>query len=267
VAVIGVSLALPAGLFWSLHDLQSGTLGWNKNAKVMLFLHVGTSETQARSLLQGLQKTPGVKKASYISPEEGLKTFEKDIGLRESLSNLAENPLPPLIEIIPNRNIHNAAQMDSFVNSMRMLPLVDIAQMNIEWLQKLYTFVEIIRRAVIAIALLLGLGVLLVVGNTIRLYAENHRDEIDVIKLIGATDAFARRPFLYTGLLYGLLGGVLACILNEALILWLQAPIQQMAILYQSSLQLHFLELDQILGLLGAGSVLGLSGAWLAVIR
>jgi cell division transport system permease protein len=150
---------------------------------------------------------------------------------------------------------------------LQQLPEVELAQMDLQWVQRLYSLLAVGQRVTLALALLLGLGVLLVTGNTIRLAIENRRDEILVIKLVGGTDAYVRRPFLYTGLWYGLGGSIVAGLLLSLVMLWLDGPVGLLAALYQSRFELHGLGFAGTLMLALAGALLGLAGAWLAVAR
>ena len=140
-------------------------------------------------------------------------------------------------------------------------------QLDLQWVQRLSAMLDIARRGVLVISSLLALAVLLVIGNTIRLEIQNRRDEILVIKLIGATNAFVRRPFLYSGLWYGALGAVFAWILVVGGFLLLSAPVAKLAGLYQSDFSLQTLPFQLLTLLLGAGMLLGLLGSWLAVGR
>jgi len=267
IAVIGVSLALPSALFMLLQEVEHTTQKWNDSAQISLFLKVGTANADVKRLLDRLHNSVAIAKVNYISPQRGLVQFQKTIGLEKVLANMPNNPLPPVIEITPSTKIQSSQQLDRLVNSLKQLPYVQVAQLNLQWLQKLFTFVDIIQRGILVISLLLGVGVLLVVGNTIRLFTENYRSEIEVVKLMGASDAFTRRPFLYTGVFYGLFGAMLALLLDDLAILWLREPVARLAILYNNSFQLQILSHNTVAGLLVSGAVLGLMGAWIAVAR
>jgi cell division transport system permease protein len=144
---------------------------------------------------------------------------------------------------------------------------VEMAQLDMQWVKRLYGLMDIGRRGVWVLASLLALAVLLVVGNTIRLAIQNRRDEIIITKLIGGTDTFIRRPFLYTGFWYGVLGGIIAFILVQASLGVLAGPVNNLAGLYSSTFRLDGMDLPTVGALLSSGMVLGLLGSWLAVGR
>ena len=152
-------------------------------------------------------------------------------------------------------------------DSLSALPGVELAQLDVQWVKRLHAILQIIRRSVTALAALLSLAVLLVVGNTIRLDILNRRAEIEVTKLIGATDGFIRRPFLYGGIWYGLLGGILALALSGAALLLLREPVAQLSSLYASAFRLRMFDWRLAALVLGGGATLGWLGSWLAVGR
>ena len=181
------------------------------------------------------------------------------------LASLDENPLPDLVLVTPASQGGEAAS--ALREELQATPEVAQAVLDMEWLQRLNSLMELSRRLVLAVGGLLVLGVVLILGNTIRLAIESRREEIVVVKLVGGSNAFVRRPFLYTGLWYGVGGGVFAATL-VALSLWfLSAPVDQLAALYQSGFQLSGLGIMGALNLVILGGLLGLTGAWLAVAR
>jgi cell division transport system permease protein len=153
------------------------------------------------------------------------------------------------------------------LEEFRKLPEVELAQLDMQWVKRLYYLLELADRAVFALSLLLGLAVLLIVGNTIRLAIQNRREEIEIIKLIGATNAFIRRPFLYTGLWYGIGGGLFATLLIGASLWWLSDPVSQLAGLYESGYRLTGLSFKETMELIGFSTFLGLTGSWVSVTR
>jgi cell division transport system permease protein len=151
------------------------------------------------------------------------------------------------------------------VTEIRELKLVDDVQLDLEWLQRLDALLDMGRKLVLALGAALGLGVILVVGNTIRLAIQSRRDEITVVKMVGGTDAYVRRPFLYSGLLFGMFGALVAAILLTGLGFWLAGPVTKIALLYQSQFSISGLGFSGFVTLLLIGGSVGLIGAWLAV--
>ena len=266
-AVIGIALALPTGLHLVLQNLQQLSGGWEGAAQISLFLRADTTENEAQALLTRLRKMPEVGRADYISREAALAEFTRLSGFGDALSALDENPLPSVIVVTPTLKHTSPAASEQLLVRLRDLPDVDLAQLDMQWIQRLYAIMAIVERTIEVLGLLLALGVILVVGNPIRLAIQNRRDEIVIIKLIGGTDTFIRRPFLYSGFWYGLLGGILGIVLITLAVLALDGPIRELAGLYQSTFSLRGLDAASVGLLLGGSVLLGLVGSWLAVGR
>ena len=266
-AVIGIALSLPAGLSVLLANVQQLSSGWDGSAQITLFLKMNVSDEDASKLALSLSTRTTIAQADFISRNSALDEFKSLSGFGEVLNYLDENPLPHVIVVKPEVSLATVAQTDALQKELSGIRIVEKAQLDLQWVQRLHSMTELIQRGVWALALLLAMAVLLVIGNTIRLSIENRRDEIVVIKLVGATDGFVRRPFLYTGLWYGLGGGVIAFGLVQVALLWINGPISELAMLYYSSFSLSGLNLESTLFLLGVSMLLGWSGAWLAVRR
>ncbi len=266
-AVIGIALALPTGLHVVLKSAQQLSGGWDGASQISLFLKQGTSDAQARKLSRQLEELPEIQAVSYISREEALSEFQRLSGFGDALKALKKNPLPAVLVIHPSLNNSGNATTERLLQQLRRDPRVDIAQLDVQWVKRLYAIMEIIRRGVYVLASLLAIAVLLVVGNTIRLAIQNRRDEIVIVKLIGGTDAFIRRPFLYTGFWYGLFGGIIAWLLVTVSMWILNEPVEKLAGLYQNSFSLNGLNIQTTGILLLSSVLLGLSGSWIAVGR
>ena len=210
---------------------------------------------------------PEIATVNYISREQALVEFTRLSGFGEALKALDDNPLPSVVVVTPALLHTSPAAAEKLLSRLKTLNHVDLAQLDMQWIQRLYAIMDIIQRTVEVLTILLALGVILVVGNTIRLAIQNRRDEIVIIKLIGGTDTFIRRPFLYSGFWYGLLGGLVAFCFVAVSVASLSGPIEQLAGLYRSQFSLHGLDLGTTLTLAGASILLGLSGSWLAVGR
>jgi cell division transport system permease protein len=267
VMVIAIALALPAGFQVILTNLSGVVSRWEGGNQVSVFLQQGTTEAQAMSLRQKILSQPGVASVDYLSAQMALDEFVENSGFAEALAVLDSNPLPPLLVVQPEKRLGSPVQVDLLAREMGAMEGVDFVQIDMEWIQRLHSVVMIFKRGVWMISLLLGLGVLLIVGNTIRLDILNRRDEIVITKLVGATDRFVRRPFLCTGFWYGLLGGLLAWWMIETGLWVLSEPVQRLAETYQSQVSLHGPGFVGGIKLMGFSIVLSLCGAWLAVGR
>lgn len=266
-AVIGIALALPTGLNVLLKNVQKLSTGWEGTAQMSLFLKPGVAESRIDTLVDNIRKWPGIAEVRYISPAQALEEFRELSGFGEALDTLNENPLPAVLLVRPTLSEADPVKMAALLEKAKRLDAVDIAQLDLEWVRRLSGIIELGQRGVLLLSVLLGMAILLVVGNTIRLTILNRRQEIVVTKLIGATNGFIRRPFLYTGLWYGLMGGVFAWILVGLLISLLSAPVSRLSVLYNSQFTLRGLDLETSALLLLIGVFLGLAGSWIAVGR
>jgi cell division transport system permease protein len=266
-AVIAIALAMPSGMHVLLKNMQGVLSGWDSAAQISLFLERDTSEANALNLAGRLREHPAILEVEYISASQAMEEFRRLSGFGDALDALEENPLPPVLVVQPTLGKQDPQALQALVTELRDEATVDLAQLDMEWVERLYALMEIGKRGVMILAILLAIAVMLVVGNTIRLMIQNRRDEIVIMKLIGGTDAFIRRPFLYTGFWYGSLGALLAFIMVESSLLVLAGPVNSLAGLYNSSFRLGGMDLATTGALLGGGVLLGLLGSWLAVGR
>ncbi len=262
-AVIGITLALPAGLHVLVQNVSAISYSWEGALQASLFLEDEVTPERGRTMVRELEKRQDVAKASYISKEQSMAEFRELSGFGDALDLLSDiNPLPAVVVVTPRRGIEKE-RVQALMNQLALLPEVEVAKLDQKWLERLYAILEIIERAVLLLAAVLALAVVVTVGNTIRLEIEARREEIIVMKLIGAPDSFIRRPFLYTGLWYGLGGGAFAWLLVQGAIFALTGPARRLAGLYESSYTLVGLDAQATLIVLLAGIALGVFGsAW-----
>lgn len=267
IAVIGITLALPAGLYVAIENVQRVAGGWADSGQISLFLKQDLSEPAIEKLAERIRRLPAVSWVDYVSREAALAEFKKLSGFGEALDALERNPLPPVLVVHPAPKHTNPAALQSLLGELRRHSEVELAQLDLEWVQRLHAMLDLARQGVLILTAGLAVAVLLIIGNTIRLAVLNRRDEIEVIKLIGGTDAFIRRPFLYAGTVQGLLGGLLAWLLVGLGLLLLSGPVHRLAILYGSLFSLESLGFLTTLALIGTGGLLGWLGSRLAVGR
>ncbi len=261
--VIGIALALPVGLNVGLDNVTTLSAGWDSPTQISLFLKNTVDSQAAEDLAREIAGRDDVAGARLVTREDALAEFSALSGFADVLASLDENPLPNLVLVTPAVGAGAAELREALAAESAVAEAV----LDMAWLQRLTSLMELSRRLVLAIGALLVLGVVLILGNTIRLAIESRREEILVVKLVGGSNAFVRRPFLYTGLWYGVGGGFFAALLVSAALWYLQGPVEQLAGLYQSEFSLRGLGLMGALNLLVLGGVLGLAGAWLAVTR
>ncbi len=267
ISVIAIAFVLPTGLYIVLSNVQSLGTGWEHGTQISVFLKMDTTREQTKELLNDIRLRADVADVRYISPEQGLQELQQHGSFGDVLDQLPNNPLPAVIDVFPSTNIQTPQLAQTLLQNLQTLPHVETAKLDMQWLERMSSLIWLAQRAVYALVLLLGCAVLFIVGNTIRLAMQSHHREIEVIKLFGGSNAFVRRPFLYTGLFFGLGGGIIAWLLVMFIQIWLQAPITRIASLYHSNYQLAGLSFDQSLGLLFTSGLLGLFGAWIAVRR
>ena len=265
--VIGIALAMPVGLSIALENARSVSGSWDSAAQVSLFLRTQMSLEAAQRLQQSLRARDDVADTRLVTREEALQEFQQLSGFGDVLRNLDDNPLPNLILVTPMQTQLDGEQAQALQAELEQQPGVQRAVLDMAWVQRLNALMHLSQRMVMVLGVILAFGVLLVIGNTIRLAIENRREEIVVVKLVGGSDAFVRRPFLYTGLWYGLGGAVLSWLIISAALWGLRAPLSALALLYQSDFHLQGLGAAGGLLLLLLGSFLGLLGAWSAVAR
>ena len=266
-AVIGIALALPVGLHVLINNLQHIGGDWQHGASISLFLKQEIDDRQAAELAEKLRRHQRIEAIRLVSKTSALDEFRQLSGFGEALAAFDHNPLPALLIVQPKAQFSDARNAQQLVEELSLLPEADLVQLDLEWVKRLQALARIAQRGVLVLACLLGLAVLLIVGNTIRLEIQNRHAEIEISKLIGATNAFIRRPFLYTGLWYGLFGGILAWLLVSVSIGLLSGPAATLASLYQSTFQLVSLDIGGAFQLLAGSAGLGLAGSWLAVAR
>jgi cell division transport system permease protein len=265
--VLAIALSLPMTLYVSLENVKQLSRTWDQSSQMSVYLKQGTKDRFASELVDDLQSWPMVQTVQYISPEQALAQFTASTGLTDVISGLESNPLPGVISVVPNLEQQDNGGMEQLELKILALRHVDSVQLDLLWVKRLYQFMDLGQRLVWALAALLGLAVLLIIGNTIRLSIESRRDEIRVVKLVGGTDAFVRRPFLYTGIWFGLGGGLIAWILLSVGLYWLSGPVERLISLYGSDFVLKGLGFSDSLLLIFDGVLLGWLGAWLAVSR
>jgi cell division transport system permease protein len=263
LAVLAIALALPGFLLTGLKNVQQLSEGWDHEPRISLYLSPGLDDAAADRFSRELLLRDDLAAVDLISRAQGLLEFRELSRFGNIVDLLDENPLPAVITVQPlDRSL---AALPVLKAKLQALEEVDEAALDLEWLQRLSAFVQLTQRAVMVLGLLLALAVVLVVGNTIRLSIESRRDEIIVAKLVGGTDAWVRRPFLYTGAWYGLLGAALAWCLIQFSLLTLKEPVAGLARLYLSDFEPMGLGLSGSLILLLTSLMLGWLGAWLAV--
>jgi cell division transport system permease protein len=266
IMVIAVTLALPAAAHLIIKNVQSLSGNWENALDFSLYLEDRTSAEDATRLADLIRQRADVQAVTLILSDEALEEFKLQSGFGQTLDHLSVNPLPHTIVVRPATS--NTEQSLTLMHEeLENLPETEFVQADTEWVQRFHAILDIVQRAITIGGALLAAAIVVIIGNTIRLDIQNRREEIEVTKLIGASNGFVRRPFLYSGLWYGLGGGLLALLLVAYGMFALKEPAGRLAGLYNSSFSMLSLSLTESLAIAGTGVALGLAGSWLAVAR
>jgi cell division transport system permease protein len=265
--VIGIAVCLPAGMWAMLDNVRQLSGSLDGAASISVFVKNTVTDEELQTLHENLGKLPEVSSTELISRQQALDEFRQFSGFGRAIDILQDNPLPAVIVVIPAADHGTAERAPLLLKRIEQEAGVDFAQLDLEWVRRFHAITDIAVRAVVILASVLGLAVLLIIGNTIRLEIQNRHDEIAITKLIGATNAFIRRPFLYMGFWFGLLGGITAWLLVSLSLWLLSGPISSLTGLYQSEFRLDLLGFAATLLIVLGSAVLGLIGARIAVGR
>lgn len=268
MGVIGISLALPAVFFVLLKNAHVVTAGLEKGMQISLFLNPSEpASLPVDELMAKINVLPDVAHVRYISPEQGLQELEAEEGLSGVLKQLPSNPLPPVLEVYPTASTVTPEQIEHLLSVLKAMPGVESAKLDMLWVKRLQAMLDLGERGVMVLSILLAIAVILVIHHTIRLSTQTRQKEMKILGLIGATLGFTRRPFLYTGILYGVAGSIFACVFVEIFILCLFFPADNLAALYHTHVDLQGLDFFEGINILLFGLFLGWLGSWSAVNR
>ena len=267
IAVIAVALALPLFFNVLLQNTRTATANWNQAFELSVYLTQKAGADRAEALAKQLRARPDVASVRVITADRALAEFRTSSGFGKALDALEDNPLPNTLIVTPTIGASTPEATVALKTSIEAAADVDAVQLDTEWVQRLNAMLDVMRRVLWLTGGLLGLSVVLFVGNTIRLDILNRREEIEVMKLVGATDGFARRPFLYSGVWYGLGGGVGAVIVVAIAVAVLSRPLGHLASLYGSQFHLTGLRFGAVVRILGISVALGWLGSWIAATR
>jgi len=266
LAVLSLALALPL-LFWLLLDNASDLGGHIDDARaISVFLKADVDANAANTLAERLRGDAQVGGVVVKSPEQGLEEFRSRAGFADALKVLHYNPLQALLIVSPRPTLA-AAATTALAEQLRADAAVDLVQYDAQWRQRLSAILRLAERGAAVLAGLLALAALLIVGNTVRLDIQGRAEEIAVMQLLGADDGFVRRPFLYTGLWYGMFAGVVSLMLIITVEAVLAAPLAQLTASYDHRFDVHALPASAMLAALGASIALGWFGAFIAASR
>jgi cell division transport system permease protein len=266
VLVIGVTLALPAAMHLVIKNAKVISASWDNALDFSVYLRTDVSLADAQKLVTIVSQRADVDSVTLVTADDALREFRQQSGFGEALDHLSNNPLPHTLVVRPSL-ANTEVSMGLLNEELGNLPEADFVQVDTEWVKRFHAILGILERAITIGGALLAAAIIVIIGNTIRLDIQNRREEIEVTKLIGASNAFVRRPFLYIGMWYGLGGGLLALGLVRYGLYALEEPVNRLSGLYSSPFSVLALNLSESLAIAGAGVFLGLVGSWLAAAR
>lgn len=263
LSVIGIALSLPTGLYLLLSNLNHAAGSLDAEPQISLFLKLDASKDVIRQIDTRLKKEPGVKSYRFVGREQALKELSASSGLADVTAGLTRNPLPDAYVI--NAHDTDPAVLEKLRTEVARWEGVETAELDSSWARRLNALLGLGKQITLILAFLLSFGLIAGTGNTIRLQILTRQEEIEVSKLIGATDRFIRLPFLYHGALQGLFGGLAGWGIISASAYMLNSNIVQLASLYGSTFHLEMLDSGETVALLAFSTALGWIGAYLAV--
>jgi cell division transport system permease protein len=265
--VIGVALALPAGLALVVNNLRNATGDFSNAVDFSVHFKLGTPVERVQQLAKSARARAGVESVTVKTADEALEEFKLASGFGDALAALDENPLPHHLIVRPSKDASGPAEVESLRRYFAAFPEVDIVQLDLDWVRRLHALLEVLGRVLWVVVVVLGAGVLAVIGNTIRLEIQQRRPEIEVTKLVGGSNAFVRRPFLYTGIFYGLGGALLAALIVLGSLTYLDQAVGDLSAQYGSRFHLEGLGSRGAGFLMGIGAGLGWLGALISTGR
>lgn len=265
ILVLGIALSLPTVFHVLFKNVERVSSQWDSASEISVFLKKDISEERVQVLINKLSLIKDIDTVTHISRHEALEEFKEMSGFSKALNYLDENPLPDVLVIVPVKSAMNTAGSKLLVAKLEREQDIDLVRVDIDWIEKLQAIFYLVVDAVIGIAALLLLSVLLIVSNTIRLNILNQRSEIEVLKLVGATNNFIQLPYIYIGAWYGFLGGVIAWLFSFILVLWLQSGVVSLTGVYQVQFEIISLSFQESIILLLTGALLGFIASFIAV--
>jgi len=266
IAVLAIAISLASGFHILVVNLQQLTGNLETSNQISLFLRDDVSDAHANKLADSIRQNASVQDVKLITRAQALAEFQTFSGFGAAINVLEKNPLPIVLQVLPKNSLEDKEGLESLLKNFQQSPEVDIAQMDLQWVERLQSIMAVARLFATLLNVMLGGAVLFIIGNTIRLELHNRRNEVVIAKLVGATSSFIRRPFLYTGFWIGFISGVSAWFIVTALMLILRQPVEKLSGLYEGGFHLLFLSFTETLALIGVSSALGVLGSWTVLI-
>ena len=265
ILAIAITLVLPA-LFWVFTDnMAQLTKNWQQGGHIALYLQSSLPEQEETQVLLQVREIPGVGHATLKSSAEELAELQKQEGMEDMMQYLPENPLPAVIDVVPSPEMNTPEAIEQLFSQLKTIQHVEQAKLDMQWINRLHAILKFVDTLAHGLMMLLALAVVLIIGNTLRLAIQSRYEEIQVLKLIGARDSYIVRPFLYSGVWYGLGGAIIAVLLVNIFLISLTMVVNELASVYQMHYFLVGLSTRQVTLLVFSAILLGWLGARLTV--
>jgi cell division transport system permease protein len=262
ILVLAIAISLAGCFYIVVANIQQLTGNLESSNQMSLFLKDHITEAAGQKLAEQIRQNASVDAVKFITKKQAMEEFKANSGFGDALNALDSNPLPSVIQVLPKNALESNEEIDKLMAEFKQLPQVDFVQVDMQWVEKLQTIMLIASRGVMLVSLLLGFAVTFITGNTIRLELQNRQDEVFISKLVGATQSFIQRPFLYTGFWLGFIAGFLAWLIITIMLLILENPVEKLSTLYNGSFELLFLSFSEFILLLMIASTLAVLGSW-----
>lgn len=263
--VIGVAMCIPALFYVGVDNLSTLTHHMQNDNEISLFLKLDVSSESIEQIDQLLSKHPNIQKYRLVTKEEAWLQLQAKSETNPAVQELSKNPLPDAF-FIQAKSLEPKA-LDSVRLELQAVPGVDQAVFNADWAKRLAVLLALGKTIIYFIATLLAIALLVIIGNTVRMQILTQKDEIEVSKLIGATNSFIRMPFLYAGVLYGAFGALLAIVMMASIIMIFNHSVAQISDLYSSDFHLAIFDSKLFLTMTGIAIFIGWLGSYMAVNR
>ncbi|MBS3964718.1 MAG: permease-like cell division protein FtsX [Methylomonas sp.] len=263
--VLAIAISLAAAFYIVVANLQQMTGNLQASNQMSLFLKDNVSEAAAGKLAEQFRQHGGIESANVITRQQAMAEFKAHSGFGDALKALDSNPLPNLIQVQPKHALDDKAAVEALLTELRQIPQVEFVQIDMQWVSRLQAVMAIASRSVAIVGVLLGLAVIFITGNTIRLELQDRRNEVYIAKLVGATNGFIQRPFLYAGFWLGLIAGVIAWIIVTLMLVIVESPVEKLSSLYDGSFELMYISFSEFMLLLMMTSTLAVLGSWAVV--
>ena len=265
VSVLAIAISFVSGFYILEVNIQQLAGHIDASNQFSLFLRDDVSEFHANKLAEIMRQNVNVQSVKLITKDEAAAEFQTYSGFGTAINELEKNPLPIVLQVLPKKSLENKQDLEDLQKEFQRAPEVDVVQMDLQWIERLQSIINVMKLFANILNILLAAAVLLIIGNTVLLELHNRRDEIVIEKLVGATNSFIQRPFLYAGFWIGFISSICSWFIVTVLMLILRGSVEKLSSLYGGSFHLLFLTLTDTLVLITISSLLGVLAAWVVL--